>query len=160
MSLMSSGSLSFAKLMMSSAPAKSAGNADVRPKTHSFNQHCPMQSPICFRSAFFLHQMQSPVSMSIMLTTFTKLFFFVDLCIDFTLGRLRSQWVNIYYFLPLLLFFQEFIVKLDDESATVTNYTGGEAAGSSWTDKVMSFKVQQETPQEEEDEAGDDEWVG
>ena len=56
--------------------------------------------------------------------------------------------------------FQEFIVKLDDESSTVTNYTGGEGAGSSWTDKVMSFKGQQETAQEEGDGAGDDEWVG
>lgn len=54
--------------------------------------------------------------------------------------------------------FIEFIVKLDDESSTVTNYTGGEGAGSSWTDKVMSFKGQQETAQEEGDGAGDDEW--
>lgn len=53
----------------------------------------------------------------------------------------------------------EFIVKLDDESATVTNYTGGDATGSSWTDKVMSFKGQQETPQEELGHgAADDEW--
>ena len=51
-------------------------------------------------------------------------------------------------------------MKLDDESSTVANYTGGEGAGSSWTDKVMSFKGQQETPQEEGDGAGDDEWVG
>jgi len=54
----------------------------------------------------------------------------------------------------------EVIVKLDDESAAVTNYTGGEGAGSSWTDKVMSFKGQQETPQEEGEGADNDEWVG
>lgn len=60
----------------------------------------------------------------------------------------------------MLFLLQEFIVKLDDESATVTNYTGGEATGSSWTDKVMSFKGQQETPQEELGHgAADDEWV-
>lgn len=60
-----------------------------------------------------------------------------------------------------MLLFQEFIVKLDDDSATATNYTGGEGAGSSWTDKVMSFKGQpQGAPQEEGDGADDDEWVG
>ena len=43
---MSPGSLSFAKLvMMSSAPAKSAGDAtDTRPKIHLFNQRCPIYS--------------------------------------------------------------------------------------------------------------------
>ena len=60
-----------------------------------------------------------------------------------------------------LYLFLEFIVKLDDSgSATATNYTGGEGAGSSWTDKVMSFKGQQDVPQEEGDGAADDEWVG
>ena len=39
------GSLSFAKLvMMSSAPAKSAGMPDARPKIYSLNQRCPIQS--------------------------------------------------------------------------------------------------------------------
>lgn len=42
---------------------------------------------------------------------------------------------------------------------TATNYTGGEGAGSSWTDKVMSFKGQQEIPKDEGDGADDDEWV-
>ena len=38
------GSLFFAKLvMMSSAPAKSAGVPDTRPKIHSFNPHCSIQ---------------------------------------------------------------------------------------------------------------------
>ena len=42
---MSPDSLSFAELvMMSSAPAKSAGDADTRLKIHSFNQRCPIQS--------------------------------------------------------------------------------------------------------------------
>ena len=42
---MSPSSLSFAKLMMkSSAPAKSAGIPNARPKIHSFNQRCPMYS--------------------------------------------------------------------------------------------------------------------
>lgn len=54
--------------------------------------------------------------------------------------------------------FIEFIVKLEDSSATATNYTGGEGAGSSWTDKVMSFKGRQEIPQDEVAEADDDEW--
>lgn len=54
----------------------------------------------------------------------------------------------------------EFIVKLDNAgSATAANYTGGEGAGSSWTDKVMSFKGQQDVPQDEGDGAEDDEWV-
>lgn len=54
----------------------------------------------------------------------------------------------------------EFIVKLDNAgSATATNYTGGEGAGSSWTDKVMSFKGKQDVPQDEGDGAEDDEWV-
>ena len=39
------GSLSFAKLvMMSSAPAKSAGMPETRPKIHSSNQRYPIQS--------------------------------------------------------------------------------------------------------------------
>lgn len=42
---------------------------------------------------------------------------------------------------------------------TETNYTGGEGAGSSWTDKVMSFKGQQEIPHDEGAGADDDEWV-
>ncbi|KAL9953908.1 hypothetical protein ACROYT_G041381 [Oculina patagonica] len=54
--------------------------------------------------------------------------------------------------------FIEFIVKLDDGSATATNYTGGEGTGSSWTDKVMSFKGQQDTQQDEGTGADDDEW--
>lgn len=75
----------------------------------------------------------------------------ITFCIDLTL----------YLFCPCYCSIcQEFIVKLDDETATVTNYTGGEAAGSSWADKVMSFKTQQETPEELGDGAGDDEWVG
>ena len=38
-------SLSFGNLLMtSSAPAKSAGMPDTRPKIHSFNQRCPIQS--------------------------------------------------------------------------------------------------------------------
>ena len=42
------GSLSFAKLvMMSSAPAKSAGMPDTRPKIHSFVD-CPRQSRLQF----------------------------------------------------------------------------------------------------------------
>ena len=42
---MSPGPLSFAKLaMMSSAPAKSSGMPDTRPKIQSFNQRCPIQS--------------------------------------------------------------------------------------------------------------------
>ncbi|XP_068683205.1 arpin-like [Montipora foliosa] len=53
----------------------------------------------------------------------------------------------------------EFIVKLDEENSKATNYTGGEQAGTSWTDKVMMFKGQgqQESPQEDNG-AGDDEW--
>lgn len=55
--------------------------------------------------------------------------------------------------------FIEFIVKLNNAgSATAANYTGGEGAGSSWTDKVMSFKGQQDVPQDEGDGAEDDEW--
>lgn len=42
---------------------------------------------------------------------------------------------------------------------TATNYTGGERAGSSWTDKVMSFKGQQDIPKDEGGGADDDEWV-
>lgn len=57
------------------------------------------------------------------------------------------------------MLFQEFIVKLDDGSATATNYTGGEGTGSSWTDKVMSFKGQQDIQQDEGAGADDDEWV-
>ena len=51
-------------------------------------------------------------------------------------------------------------MKLNEESATVTNYTGGEGTGSSWTDKVMSFKGQQQTAPDEGEGAADDEWVG
>lgn len=55
--------------------------------------------------------------------------------------------------------FIEFIVKLDNAgSVTAANYTGGEGAGSSWTDKVMSFKGQQDVPQDEGDGVEDDEW--
>ena len=59
----------------------------------------------------------------------------------------------------MLCCFIEFIVKLDEGSTTATNYTGGEGAGSSWTDKVMSVKGQQDTQQDEGDGADDDEWV-
>ena len=39
------GCLSFSKLViMSSAPAKSAGGPDTRLKIHSFGQRCPIQS--------------------------------------------------------------------------------------------------------------------
>ena len=42
---MSPGSLSFAKLvMMSSAPTKSGEMPDTRPKIHSFNKRCLVQS--------------------------------------------------------------------------------------------------------------------
>ena len=54
------GSLSFAKLVvMSSAPAKSAGMPDARPKIRLFNQRCrshTILTPICIRSAFFLRE--------------------------------------------------------------------------------------------------------
>ena len=63
-------------------------------------------------------------------------------------------------FKGILSFLEEFIVKLNEESATVTNYTGGEGTGSSWTDKVMSFKGQQESTPDEGEGAADDEWVG
>ena len=57
---MSPGSLSFAKLViMSSAPAKSAGDARYAsqdPFIHSLSH--TILTPICIRSAFFLRRMQ------------------------------------------------------------------------------------------------------
>ena len=56
---MSSGSLSFAKLvMMLSVPAKSTG--DIHPKINSFNQRCPSRLPYnldsnLIRSAYLKH---------------------------------------------------------------------------------------------------------
>ena len=57
------GSLSFAKLvMMSSAPAKSAGDAryvSQDPFIHSISMLShTISTPICIRSVFFLHRMQ------------------------------------------------------------------------------------------------------
>ena len=66
------GSLSFAKLvMMSSAPAKSAGNpryASQDPFIHCINV-VPHKTPICIRSALLLHRTQ-------LICLFTQLIFF------------------------------------------------------------------------------------
>ena len=48
---------------------------------------------------------------------------------------------------------------MDDESSTVSNYTGGEPAGASWTEKVMSFKGSQPLPQDQQEGVDEDEWV-
>jgi len=48
--------------------------------------------------------------------------------------------------------------KLDQQSSTVSNYSGGEGTGASWTDKVMSHKKQDETGNQPEG-VDDDEWV-
>ncbi|XP_046370871.1 arpin-like [Haliotis rufescens] len=50
------------------------------------------------------------------------------------------------------------IGKVENESATVSNYAGGEAVGASWTDKIMTIKsaASETTPQDSE--IADDEW--
>ncbi len=59
-------------------------------------------------------------------------------------------------FLPILAT----ISKMDGQSVTVSNYAGGAAVGSSWTDKVMAVKQQQaEKDISDNQGADDDEWV-
>ena len=60
---------------------------------------------------------------------------------------------TMHYFLAL-----DFIAKLDDQTSKVSNYTGGEQVGTSWTDKVMTFKGEQQAGEEEGGD-NDDEWV-
>ena len=63
----------------------------------------------------------------------------------------------------MVLICVESLTKLDsDQRAHSSNYTGGEKAGQSWTDKVMNVKkeeVKQETTKGGSDEVDDDEWV-
>ncbi|KAK3730345.1 hypothetical protein QZH41_014835 [Actinostola sp. cb2023] len=49
--------------------------------------------------------------------------------------------------------------KLDQQSSMVSNYSGGDTTGASWTDKVMSHK-QQEVDDNKQEGVDDDEWVG
>ena len=53
------------------------------------------------------------------------------------------------------------VAKLDTQSSTVSHYSGGEAVGGSWTDKVMSVKQagSQSLPQDQNEGVDDDEWV-
>ncbi|KAK6181037.1 hypothetical protein SNE40_008981 [Patella caerulea] len=49
------------------------------------------------------------------------------------------------------------IGRVEGQSATVSNFAGGEQVGGSWTDKIMAMKSS--VPQDVEDnEIGDDEW--
>ncbi|XP_002741764.1 arpin-like [Saccoglossus kowalevskii] len=49
--------------------------------------------------------------------------------------------------------------KIDFVNVNVCNYAGGEAAGGSWTDKIMAVKAEQETKDEEDGAGADDnEW--
>ncbi|ELT93906.1 hypothetical protein CAPTEDRAFT_183258 [Capitella teleta] len=57
--------------------------------------------------------------------------------------------------------FIDTVAVLTPEPGTVSNYTGGEEVGCSWTDKVMTFKSQDEAdrlPQEENEGVDEDEW--
>lgn len=58
----------------------------------------------------------------------------------------------------------ESLTRLEtDQKAHSSNYTGGEKAGQSWTDKVMGVKQTQEVPdilpQDQQEGVDDDEWV-
>ena len=60
--------------------------------------------------------------------------------------------------------FSESLTKLDTEQkAHSSNYTGGEKAGQSWTDKVMGVKQTSDPPkslpQDQLEGVDDDEWV-
>lgn len=50
-----------------------------------------------------------------------------------------------------------------DQKAHSANYTGGEKAGQSWTDRVMGVKQTQDTPsslpQDTQEGVDEDEWV-
>ncbi|XP_031554087.1 arpin-like [Actinia tenebrosa] len=48
--------------------------------------------------------------------------------------------------------------KLNQQNSTVSNYSGGEKTGTSWTDKVMSHKGQESEPQDQQEGVEDDEW--
>ena len=59
----------------------------------------------------------------------------------------------------------ESLTKLDTEQkAHSSNYTGGEKAGQSWTDKVMGVKQTSDPPsrlrQDQVEGVDEDEWVG
>ncbi|XP_060062854.1 arpin-like [Ylistrum balloti] len=47
------------------------------------------------------------------------------------------------------------IAKMDNQSANVSNFAGGEQVGGSWTDKIMGLKS--DTPEDEEEE-DDQDW--
>lgn len=48
---------------------------------------------------------------------------------------------------------------MDAQSASVSNYAGGESVGASWTDKIMDMKGQVPTTKDNEG-VDEDEWVG
>ena len=57
------------------------------------------------------------------------------------------------------------LTRLDvEQKMHSSNYTGGEKAGQSWTDRVMGVKRGQEVPetlpQDQLEGVADDEWVG
>ena len=66
----------------------------------------------------------------------------------------------IYTYIHICIHTESF-TKLDSEQRQFSaNYTGGEKAGESWTDRVMGFKQQQETREEKGGgEVEEDEWV-
>ena len=57
------------------------------------------------------------------------------------------------------MFFPDSITKLDEERSKVSNYAGGEHVGTSWTEKVMTFKGKEPATQDQAEGVDDDEWV-
>ena len=58
----------------------------------------------------------------------------------------------------------ESLTRLEtDQKAHSSNYTGGEKAGQSWTDKVLGVKQTQDVPvslpQDQQEGVDEDEWV-
>ncbi|KXJ17500.1 Arpin [Exaiptasia diaphana] len=48
--------------------------------------------------------------------------------------------------------------KLDQQTSTVSNYSGGESTGALWTDKVMSFKKEEHEDDDRQEGVDEDEW--
>lgn len=58
-----------------------------------------------------------------------------------------------------MTFCKDSLSKLDQQTSTVSNYSGGESTGALWTDKVMKYKKQEHDDDDGQEGVDDDEWV-
>ena len=76
-----------------------------------------------------------------------------------------AQSQGVHFFIEVLLCcVSESLTRLEtDQKAHSANYTGGEKAGQSWTDRVLGVKQTQDVPaslpQDQQEGVDEDEWV-